>query len=52
MRGVDQLDNMVTVLGWHTGAIEQQAFHLCQLAVMAAGGDPEAVLKQEHGDAQ
>ena len=51
-RSIDQLHDMVTVLGWHTGSIERQAFHLCQLAVMAAGGDTEAVLKQGHGDAQ
>ena len=42
-RSIDQLHEMVTVLGWHTGSIEQQVFHLCQLAVMAADGDPEAV---------
>ena len=46
-RSIDQLHDMVTVLGWHTGSIERQAFHLCQLVVMTAGGGTEAALKQE-----
>ena len=40
-RGVDQLHNMVDVLLWHTGTIQQQAFHLAQLVVMAAEGDDD-----------
>lgn len=49
-RSIGQLNDMVTVLGWHTGSIERQAFHLCQLAVMAAGGDPEAVASLQGGE--
>lgn len=49
-RSISQLHEMVTVLGWHTGSIEQQAFHLCQLAVMAAGGDPEAAISLQGGE--
>lgn len=49
-RSIGQLHEMVTVLGWHTASIEQQAFHLCQLAVMAAGGDPEAVASPQGGE--
>lgn len=40
-RGVDQLHNMVDVLIWHTGTIQQQAFHLAQLVVLAAEGDDD-----------
>ena len=50
-RSINQLHDMMTVLGWHTGSIERQAFHLCQLAVMVAGDDTEAALKQEHAGA-
>lgn len=49
-RSIGQLHDMVTVLGWHTGSIERQAFHLCQLAVMAAGGDPETVASLQGGE--
>ena len=38
-RGINQLHNMVDVLIWHTGTIQQQAFHLAQLVVLAAEGD-------------
>lgn len=40
-RGINQLHNMVDVLIWHTGTIQQQAFHLAQLVVMAAEGDDD-----------
>lgn len=50
-RSIDQFHDMVTVLGWHTGSIERQALHLCQLAVMAAGDETEAALKQEDAGA-
>lgn len=47
-RSIDQLHDMMTVLGGQTATIERQAFHICQLAVMVAGGDLETALKQEH----
>ena len=40
-RGINQLHNMVDVLIWHTGTIQQQAFHLAQLVVMAAEGNDD-----------
>ena len=40
-RGINQLHNMVDVLIWHTGTIQQQAFHLAQLVVLAAEGDDD-----------
>ena len=40
-RGINQLHNMVDVLSWHTGTIQQQAFHLAQLVVLAAEGDDD-----------
>ncbi len=49
-RSISQLHEMVTVLGWHTGSIEQQVFHLCQLAVMAAGENPEAAASLQDGE--
>ena len=48
-RGVDQLHNMVDVLIWHTGTIQQQAFHLAQLVVMAAGGDDDLLYQLRYG---
>ena len=48
-RGVDQLHNMVDVLIWHTGTIQQQAFHLSQLVVMAAGGNDDLLYPLRHG---
>lgn len=40
-RGINQLHNMVDVLLWHTGTIQQQVFHLAQLVVLAAEGDDD-----------
>ena len=40
-RGINQLHNMVDVLIWHTGTIQQQALHLAQLVVLAAEGDDD-----------
>ena len=48
-RGVDQLHNMVDVLIWHTGTIQQQAFHLAQLVVLAAEGDDDLLYPLRYG---
>ena len=48
-RGINQLHNMVDVLIWHTGTIQQQAFHLSQLVVLAAGGDDDLLYPLRHG---
>ena len=48
-RGVDQLHNMVDVLIWHTGTIQQQAFHLAQLVVMAAEGNDDLLYPLRYG---
>ena len=48
-RGVDQLHNMVDVLIWHTGTIQQQAFHLAQLVVLAAEGDDDLLYSLRYG---
>ena len=48
-RGINQLHNMVDVLIWHTGTIQQQAFHLAQLVVMAAEGDDDLLYPLRYG---
>ncbi|WP_297893861.1 hypothetical protein [uncultured Desulfovibrio sp.] len=48
-RGVDQLHNMVDVLIWHTGTIQQQVFHLAQLVVLAAEGNDDLLYPLRYG---
>ena len=48
-RGINQLHNMVDVLSWHTGTIQQQVFHLAQLVVMAAEGDDDLLYPLRYG---
>lgn len=45
-----EFEDMVKALGWHACAMRRHADHLCQLAVMAAGGDPEAVAALQEGE--
>ena len=51
-RSISQLNDMVNVLIWHTGTINQQALHLSQLVVMAANGDADLLdtLKDQGAD--
>lgn len=37
------------VLIWHTGTIQQQAFHLAQLVVLAAEGDDDLLYPLRYG---
>lgn len=48
-RGVGQLHSMVDVLLWHTGTIQQQAFHLAQLVVLAAEGNDDLLYPLRYG---
>ncbi len=47
---LDEFEDMVTALGWHACAMRRHADHLVHLAVMAAGGDPEAVAALQGGE--
>ena len=48
-RGINQLHNMVDVLSWHTGTIQQQVFHLAQLVVLAAEGNDDLLYPLRYG---